>query len=74
MDALFGAIRILPYDRPAVVETARARASLRRRGRPIGAYDILLAGTALAHGLILVTANVREFKQVEGLRTEDWRL
>lgn len=61
MDAFFGAIRILPYDRSTAVETARARASLRRRGRPIGAYDVLIAGRALAHGLILVTSNVREF-------------
>jgi tRNA(fMet)-specific endonuclease VapC len=74
MDAFFGAIRVLPYDRQAAVETARTRASLRRRGRPIGAYDVLLAGTALAHQLILVTSNAREFKQVEGLRIEDWRL
>jgi predicted nucleic acid-binding protein len=73
MDAFFGAIRILPYDRSTAVETARARASLRRRGRPIGAYDVLIAGRALAHGLILVTSNVREFKQVEGLNVEDWR-
>ena len=73
MDAFFGAIRVLPYDRMAAEATAKARANLKRRGRPIGAYDVLIAGTALAHGLIVVTSNVREFKQVEGLRVEDWR-
>jgi tRNA(fMet)-specific endonuclease VapC len=73
MDAFFGAIRVLPYDRKAAEATANARARLKRRGQPIGAYDVLIAGTALAHELILVTSNVREFKQVEGLRVEDWR-
>lgn len=57
----------------AAEATAKARAILKRRGRPIGAYDILIAGTALAHDLTVVTANFREFRQVEGLRVEDWR-
>ncbi|MGO9060782.1 MAG: PIN domain-containing protein [Candidatus Binataceae bacterium] len=73
MGAFFGAIRVLPYDRKAAEATAKARANLKRRGRPIGAYDVLIAGTTLAYELILVTSNVREFKQVEGLRVEDWR-
>lgn len=73
MDAFFKAIHVLPYDRKAAEATAMARADLKRRGRPIGAYDVLIAGTALAHELILVTSNVREFNRVEGLRVEDWR-
>jgi tRNA(fMet)-specific endonuclease VapC len=73
MDAFFGAIRVLPYDRAAAEATARARANLKQRGRSIGAYDVLIAGVALAHELILVTSSVREFRRVEGLRIEDWR-
>ncbi|HUY27521.1 MAG TPA: type II toxin-antitoxin system VapC family toxin [Candidatus Binataceae bacterium] len=73
MDAFFGAIHVLPYDRASAQASASARAILKRRGRPIGAYDVLIAGAALAHDLIVVTSNVREFKQVEGLRVEDWR-
>ncbi|MGO9603281.1 MAG: type II toxin-antitoxin system VapC family toxin [Candidatus Binataceae bacterium] len=73
MDGLFRAIRVLPYDEETAEATAKARASLKRQGRPIGAYDILIAGTALAYDLTLVTSNVREFRQVEGLRIEDWR-
>jgi len=55
MDAFFGTIRVLPYDEGAAEATAKARAILKRRGRPIGAYDILIAGTALAHDLTVVT-------------------
>ena len=51
---------------------ARIRDDLRRRGMPIGPYDMLIAGQALARDLTLVTRNAREFARVEGLRVEDW--
>jgi tRNA(fMet)-specific endonuclease VapC len=41
-------------------------------GRPIGAYDLLIAGQAFRHRITLVTANVREFSRVKGLSWEDW--
>ncbi|WP_367114663.1 PIN domain-containing protein [Thiohalocapsa sp.] len=52
--------------------TARIRAALRAQGAPIGPYDALLAGTALANGLVMVTANRSEFERVAGLAVEDW--
>lgn len=51
---------------------ALIRADLKRKGMPIGPYDILIAGQALARDLTLVTRNTREFMRVEGLRVEDW--
>ncbi|HEX3883443.1 MAG TPA: type II toxin-antitoxin system VapC family toxin [Stellaceae bacterium] len=48
------------------------RAELAARGTPIGPYDVLIAGQALARDLILVTHNTREFSRVSGLRIEDW--
>ena len=57
-------------------EDARAagviKAALKRKGRPIGSYDVLLAGQALARNLTLITANVTEFSRVEGLKLQDW--
>ncbi len=62
----------LPFDH----EDSRAAGSIRARleavGRPIGAYDYLIAGQALARQLILVTANVSEFSRVKGLIWQDW--
>jgi len=49
------------------------RADLAKAGKPIGAYDILIAATALEHKLILVTSNMKEFKRVPGLVVENWR-
>ncbi|HWT12245.1 MAG TPA: PIN domain-containing protein [Allosphingosinicella sp.] len=51
---------------------AEIRADLRRKAMPIGPYDLLIAGQALARGLVVVTANGREFERVEGLKVEDW--
>jgi tRNA(fMet)-specific endonuclease VapC len=41
-------------------------------GTPIGPHDVLIAGQALARGLVLVTHNTREFRRVPGLVVEDW--
>ena len=73
MHALFQAVSILPYGPEDARATATLRASLQKRGRPIGAYDALIAGCALARGLVLVTSNEREFRRVSGLPVENWR-
>ena len=65
-------VRILPFDEEDARAAGGIEAELRARGTPIGAYDILMAGQAVRRGLTLVTANVREFSRVQGLRWEDW--
>jgi len=47
-------------------------ANLRPNAQPIGAYDALLAGHALALRAVFVTHNTREFSRVPGLGVEDW--
>lgn len=73
MRALLEAITVLPYGLEDARATASLRASLEKRGRPVGAYDALIAGTAVARGLVLVTSNVREFGRIAALRVENWR-
>ena len=48
------------------------RAELAGRGMPIGPNDLLIAATARAYDLVLITHNTREFSRVAGLRLEDW--
>ncbi|MEO1209993.1 MAG: type II toxin-antitoxin system VapC family toxin [Cyanobacteria bacterium J06638_20] len=64
---------ILPFDTAEAEQVAQIRAVLKSQGQPIGAYDVLIAATALQHNLIMVTANQREFERVSGLQTENWR-
>ena len=65
-------LTILDFDGDDAREAGRIRAQLAQGGRPIGPYDVLIAGQALHHRMILVTANVREFSRVSGLVCEDW--
>jgi tRNA(fMet)-specific endonuclease VapC len=64
--------RLAPLDLPAASQAGALRAQLEAVGRPIGAYDLLIAGIALAHDLTVVTRNTREFTRVPGLRVENW--
>lgn len=73
MRRLLDAVAVIPYEPQDARATAALRAALQKRGRPIGAYDALIAGSALARGLVLVTSNEREFARVEGLAVENWR-
>ena len=62
---------VLAFGADAAAHAGDIRASLERKGQPIGAYDVLIAGHARSRGLILVTGNLAEFTRVEGLRCED---
>ena len=73
LDAFFSTIATLPFDEADAQAAAAIRATLKTRGQPIGAYDVLIAGTGVARGLVVVTSNVGEFKRVSGLHIEDWR-
>lgn len=65
-------LEVLSFDLAAADHAAEIRATLERRGQPIGGYDLLIAGHARSRGLTVVTANLGEFGRVEGLRCEDW--
>ena len=70
--AFLAPLASLPFDDAAAEVYAEVRARLEARGTPIGPNDLLIASIALAHGLTLVTHNVREFGRVDGLDIEDW--
>src|ERR1700735_1706763 len=64
------------FDEHAAQKAAEVRValeSMRPNAQPIGPYDVLLAGHALAMGAVLVTHNTREFVRVPGLSLENWQ-
>ena len=65
-------LEVLTFGPEAASHAGDIRASLERKGQPIGGYDVLIAGHARSRGLIVVTGNLAEFTRVEGLRCEDW--
>jgi tRNA(fMet)-specific endonuclease VapC len=47
-------------------------ARLRKKGQIIGLEDILISATAIAHNLVLVSANLKHFSKIDGLTVENW--
>ncbi len=65
LGALLESVEVAPFDRAA----ARAfPAAAKARGK----FDRLIAAHALALGATLITCNMRDFRDVAGLRIEDW--
>jgi hypothetical protein len=53
----------LPFDLACGLRWAKLLADLRASGRAMPIKDSLIAATALAHGLVVASRNVRDFKQ-----------
>ncbi|WP_017659426.1 type II toxin-antitoxin system VapC family toxin [Baaleninema simplex] len=67
------AVTVLSFESETAEQAAQIRQFLKTSGQPIGTYDVLIAATSLQHGLIMVTANVREFQRIPNLNIENWR-
>jgi tRNA(fMet)-specific endonuclease VapC len=74
LDRLLSTIQVAPFDRDDAERAAQVKLQLTTAGALVGAYDLLIAGQALARGWTLATGNQREFSRVDGLSLEDWRM
>ncbi len=72
IEGLAARLEVVSFDDQAATHFGQLRAELYSIGRPIGTYDMMIAGHARALGLILVTNNTKEFERVPGLRLENW--
>ena len=66
------ALEIASFDSDAASSCGQVRASLEKRGTPIGPLDTLIGAHAAALDVVLVTHNTREFGRIDTLRLEDW--
>jgi tRNA(fMet)-specific endonuclease VapC len=69
---LSGPVHELAFDEQDARFAGELRAEMETIGRPVGDYDLLIAGQALRHKMTLVTANAREFGRIKTLSWEDW--
>jgi tRNA(fMet)-specific endonuclease VapC len=67
-----GPLEWIVFDEDDARAADAVRAELEAVGKPIGAYDVLLAGQARRRGVTLVTSKTKEFTRVPGLKWEDW--
>jgi len=64
---------VLPYNTAAAEWHAEQRARLQKLGKPAPFVDGLIAAITKVNDLVLVTANVKDFRRFTGLTVEDWR-
>jgi tRNA(fMet)-specific endonuclease VapC len=67
VEHILGALDPLPITTKVARSHARLWAHLEQTGQLIGAHDLWIAATALAHGMSIATDNVRHFERVPGL-------
>jgi tRNA(fMet)-specific endonuclease VapC len=67
-----GPVEVWSFTEDDSRAAGRVRAALETDGQPIGAYDALIAGQAIAREATLVTANLKEFARIDGLACADW--
>jgi len=72
IEGLIAHLEVAPFGGHASEHFGQLRAELYRTGKPIGPYNMMIAGHARSMGLILVTNNIKEFERVPGLRIENW--
>ena len=72
LEAILGALEILPFKKPADALYGTIRAQLELAGTPIGGNDLLIAAQALTLGFTVVTENEKEFSRVKHLDVENW--
>lgn len=72
LEAVLGALEVIPFEAPAERVYGELRALLEGKGQPIGGNDLLIAAHAIELGCALVTDNEREFARINGLSRENW--
>jgi tRNA(fMet)-specific endonuclease VapC len=72
VEQILNSLSVLSLEESGVGDYVQIRAKLEEQGLPIGQNDLLIAAHALSLGLIIVTANEREFSRVENLTVENW--
>jgi tRNA(fMet)-specific endonuclease VapC len=62
----------IPFDNACAEQFGKKRIELRRTGIEVGTTDLMIGAVALLHNLTLVTHNTADFRNITGLRLEDW--
>jgi tRNA(fMet)-specific endonuclease VapC len=71
-ELLLQEVSVLDFDRDCANVFGRIRIELRRRGIDVPSVDLMIASAALVYDLTLVTHNTADFRNIPGLRLEDW--
>ncbi|HSP13002.1 MAG TPA: type II toxin-antitoxin system VapC family toxin [Salegentibacter sp.] len=71
VDNFANELNILPIFN-CIPEYAKEKVRLRKKGKMISDFDLLIGTTAVANNLIMVTENLKEFKRISNISLENW--
>ena len=71
LENFLSAIKVLPIYHSLDLY-AKEKSRLRKSGKSVDDFDLLIGSTAVAHNLVMVTNNTKEFKRITGITLEDW--
>jgi predicted nucleic acid-binding protein len=69
---LISRVNIVPIGESEALSAGNILAELRKKGETIGLEDVLIAASAVANKLVVVSANTRHFSRIKGLKVENW--
>ena len=72
-EKLLTLLNIIALNDHAIDIASQKYAQTRQLGKPVDDIDLLIAGTALAHNLTLVTHNTKHFQKISDLTITDWK-
>ena len=72
VEAVLDQFPILEIDLTCARIHAQLWSHLAAKGKMVGLHDSWIAASCLAHNLVLITKNHKEFKRIPGLRVETW--
>ena len=72
VESFVSTFEIIPFIEAGSRTYAKIRASLEKKGSPIGPMDLLIASVSLTNNFILVTNNTKEFSRISKLKLENW--
>ncbi|PIQ48387.1 MAG: VapC toxin family PIN domain ribonuclease [Cytophagales bacterium CG12_big_fil_rev_8_21_14_0_65_40_12] len=71
LDKFLSGVNILPiFDALDIYALEKAR--LRKLGKPVDDFDIIIGASAISNNMILVTNNVKHFERLENINIENW--
>lgn len=71
LDEFVSQLTVLPiFD--SILTYGKEKARLRKSGKMISDFDLLIGCTAIDNELVMVTENIKEFKRIKGIKLENW--
>lgn len=70
-DELVQKLKVIPFGTSINLYSSE-KARLRKSGTPVEDFDLVIGCTSVACDMIMVTDNIRHFKNIQGIQIENW--